>query len=102
MAATPGYDQLNPFANQPQYARQYPDSDAESYTSRNASSVPLAPSGYYDGTYTPQCEFSSFNLTLVSRGVAMLGHVAARDCSISYDGQAHPVIRQRSLAVRGI
>lgn len=54
MAARPGYNQLNPFSNQPQYARQYTDSDAESYTSRNASSVPLAPAGYYDGTYTPQ------------------------------------------------
>lgn len=54
----PGYNQLNPFSNQPQYARQYSDSDADSYTSRNASSVPLAPSGYYDGTYTPQCESS--------------------------------------------
>lgn len=49
---------MNPFSNQGQYARQYSnDSDAESYTSRNASSVPLATSsGYYDGTYTPQCE----------------------------------------------
>ena len=57
MAGRPGYNQLNPFSNQPQYARQYSDSDAESYTSRNASSVPLAPAGYYDGTYTPQCEY---------------------------------------------
>lgn len=55
MAARPPYGQ-NPFSNQPQYARQYSDSDADSYTSRNASSVPLATSGYYDGTYTPQCE----------------------------------------------
>ena len=57
----PGYNQLNPFSNQqqPQYARQYPDSDADSYTSRNASSVPLATAGYYDGTYTPQCEHLS-------------------------------------------
>ncbi|OSD01537.1 glycosyltransferase family 48 protein [Trametes coccinea BRFM310] len=57
MAARPGYNQppMNPFSNQPQYARQYSnDSDADSYTSRNASSVPLATSAYYDGTYTPQ------------------------------------------------
>ena len=54
MAARPGYNQLNPFSNQPQYARQYSDSDADSYTSRNASSVPLSPAGYYDGTYTSQ------------------------------------------------
>ena len=59
MAQRPGYNQLNPFSNQPQYARQYSDSDADSYTSRNASSVPLATSGYYDGTYTPQCECHS-------------------------------------------
>ncbi len=58
MAARPPYGQ-NPFSNQPQYARQYSDSDADSYTSRNASSVPLASSGYYDGTYTPQCECTS-------------------------------------------
>ena len=102
MAARPPYGQ-NPFSNQPQYARQYSDSDADSYTSRNASSVPLATSGYYDGTYTPQCEFlSAVNITLVSCGVAMLGHAAAQDCSISYDGQAHPATRQRSSARRSI
>ncbi|KAH9901362.1 hypothetical protein C8Q73DRAFT_242899 [Cubamyces lactineus] len=61
MAARPGFNQppMNPFSNQPQYARQYShDSDADSYTSRNASSVPLATSGYYDGSYTPQCKFA--------------------------------------------
>ena len=67
----PGYDQLNPFSNQPQYARQYSDSDAESYTSRNASSVPLAPAGYYDGTYTPQCESAESNYCSASEGSAM-------------------------------
>lgn len=68
MAARPPYGQ-NPFSNQPQYARQYSDSDADSYTSRNASSVPLATSGFYDGTYTPQCEYTSAPPKLCVRGL---------------------------------